>query len=326
MNTGATASPAEPAADGSEDPVVPLMHAIVGSLDQAAAELGGRLEEWESLSLLIVVDEGEHVDCYGFAYGADDAWVQAVTVRPAAVAVELDAFLLDRYPEGALPAKVLCQLRLTDGDYGIEFEDRGGPIRWPTHSENPERMQRRLKPNFPILSRLGEALDDAGLAGSWYRWCDASRDWAAEARTVHSEDSLRSEHGGFSPLHIDEFMAAYRAAGAEVSPGSRHARPRNRSFTVDVAAGSVLCSLGVELGRGLNSQECTLLVLVDGEEAVQPEPLHGTARSILRSAGLPNPWPDQPYPRPIIGSRSQLEVTAREIVEMLGQIARAWAR
>ena len=324
MDTRATAARPEPAAGGGEDPIVPLMRAIIGGLDHAAAELGDRLDDWESLSLLIASGEGGQVDVYGFAYGADEAWVQAVTVRPPTA--ELDAFLRDRYPDGARPAKVLCQLQLTDGDYGIEFEDRGGPIRWPVNPEHPDRMQRRLRPDFPVLSPLGEALDDAGLARDWYRWCDASRDWAAEAETVYEEDSLRSASGGFAPLHVDEFMAAYRAAGAEVSRGSRDARPRNRSFTLDVAAGAVVCSLGVELGRGLNSQECTLRVLVDGEEVAGPEPLHGMARSILRSAGLPDPWPHQPYPRPIIGSRSQLEVTAQEIVEMLGQVARDWAR
>ncbi|AGM09448.1 hypothetical protein [Amycolatopsis keratiniphila] len=104
---------------------------------------------------------------------------------------------------------------------------------------------------------------------------------------------------GFAALPASEFMRAYRAADAEISRGSKG----RRSFTVEVAAGDVVCVLTVQLGRGLNSQECRA--------------------AVRRSRGEPDPEP--PYPRPIIGGRSHLEVVSREIVDVLGQVARARA-
>lgn len=173
----------------------------------------------------------------------------------------------------------------------------------------------------PALSPLARVLARTDFAEDWYRWCDAKRDWAAEATGTYDEDSLLSASGGFAALPASEFMRAYRAAGAEVSRISTG--PRHRSFTVEVAAGSVVCGLVVQLGRGLNSQECRLAVLTDGERQGEPEMLHALALAIRRSHGEPDPNP--PYPRPIIGSRSQLEVVSRGIVDVLGQVARGWA-
>ncbi|MFE6615028.1 hypothetical protein [Amycolatopsis sp. NPDC057786] len=156
----------------------------------------------------------------------------------------------------------------------------------------------------PALSPLAHALARTDFAANWYRWCDAQRDWAAEATGTYDEDSLLTATGAYAALPASEFMQAYRAAGAEVSRISTG--PRHRSFTVEVAAGAVVCGLVVRLGRGLNSQECRLAVLANGERQGEPDP---------------NP----PYPRPIIGSRSQLEVVSRGIVDVLGQVARGWA-
>ncbi|AIG73878.1 Hypothetical protein AJAP_04780 [Amycolatopsis japonica] len=132
----------------------------------------------------------------------------------------------------------------------------------------------------PALSPLARALARTDLAENWYRWCDARRDWAAEATGVYDEDSL-------------------------------------------LTASGVVCSQTVQLGRGLNSQECRLAVLASGERQGEPEMLHSMARAIRLSRGEPEP--DPPYPRPIIGSRGQLEVVSREIVDVLGQVARCWA-
>ncbi|MFE5507025.1 hypothetical protein ACFQ73_30970 [Amycolatopsis japonica] len=132
----------------------------------------------------------------------------------------------------------------------------------------------------PALSPLARALARTDFAENWYRWCDARRDWAAEATGTYDEDSL-------------------------------------------LTASDVVCSLTVQLGRGLNSQECRLAVLASGERQGEPEMLHAIARAIRLSRGEPEP--DPPYPRPIIGGRGQLEVVSREIVDVLGQVARGWA-
>ncbi|RSM62597.1 hypothetical protein DMH03_10985 [Amycolatopsis sp. WAC 01376] len=175
----------------------------------------------------------------------------------------------------------------------------------------------------PAPSPLAHALARTDFAENWYRWCDAKRDWAAEATDTYEEDSLLTASGAYAALPVSEFIQAYRAAGAEVSRGSRVPDARHRSFTVEVAAGPAVCSLAVQLGRGLNSQECGLVVLVDGEQQGRPEMLHTMALAIRRFRGEPDPNP--PYPRPIIGSRSQLEVVSRGIVDVLGQVARGWS-
>jgi hypothetical protein len=176
----------------------------------------------------------------------------------------------------------------------------------------------------PALSPPARALARTDFATKWYRWCDAGHDWSAAAAGTYEDDSLLTASGAFAPLPTSEFMQAYRSAGAEVSRGSRFPGPRHRSFTVEVAVGQAVCSVAVRLGRGLNSQECSLVVLASGEQQGQPEMLHAIARHILRSRGEPDPDPSAPYPRPIIGSRSQLEVVSRELVDVLGQVARDW--
>lgn len=176
------------------------------------------------------------------------------------------------------------------------------------------------------LTPLTAALARVGLAEGWYRWCDRALDWSADAARTYEHDSLLIEHGGYAPLTIDEFMQAYRDAGATVSRGSRFPGPRHRSFTVAVQEGPVVASLSIRLGRGHNSEECLLAIVVDGEDQGEAEMLHVSARDIVLSRGESVPGPDAPYPRPIITSRSHLEISAREIVELLGRVVRSWKR
>ncbi|MVA76470.1 hypothetical protein GC722_10605 [Auraticoccus sp. F435] len=87
--------------------------------------------------------------------------------------------------------------------------------------------------------------------------------------------------------------------------------------------GPVLVRLAVLLGRGLNSQECALSVEVDGVPQGEPVRLHAVARDIRLARDETVPGPDGPYPRPIISSRSHLEVSSREIVALMADVARA---
>lgn len=76
-------------------------------------------------------------------------------------------------------------------------------------------------------------------------------------------------------------MDAFRDAGATVSKGSWFTSGRNRSFTVKVGAGDEECALAVQLGRGLNSMECSLRLFSSGEPVNDAELLHSVARRIL---------------------------------------------
>lgn len=172
------------------------------------------------------------------------------------------------------------------------------------------------------MFEMQSALAQAGLATKWYRWCDANRNWSADAVLTHADDSLLTGSGGYAALPASEFHEAFRSAGADVLRGSTFPGPRHRSFTVEVATEQVVSSLAVQLGRGLNALECSLTVTVDGVPRGGPELLHVAARKILQSQGKSDPDPRSPYPRPIIGSRSQLEVVSRELVETLTQVAR----
>ncbi|WP_447645245.1 hypothetical protein [Nocardioides zeae] len=175
------------------------------------------------------------------------------------------------------------------------------------------------------LPPLARALARTDLADAWYRWCDAARDWAAEAATTYDEDSLLTERGSYAPLATGDFLRAFEEAGADqVSRGSTFPGPRHRSFTVVVERGATRCSLAVQLGRGLNSLECDLRVTVDDELVGGPDRLHALARTLRLARGEDVPDPAAPYPRPIIGSRSQLEVVAREVVGLLSAVAREW--
>lgn len=173
------------------------------------------------------------------------------------------------------------------------------------------------------LSPLARALARTEFAQRWYRWCDTTRDWSAEAEHSYDVDSLRTDHGGFAPLDIKEFLQAYAAAGAEVSRGSTFPGPRHRSFTVDVHHDGVLVSTAIRLGRGINTQECSTLVRVDGREESAPQMLHVLALEIRRHRGDPDP--DPLYPRPLITSRSHLEVSTRELVATLRAVATDWS-
>lgn len=174
-------------------------------------------------------------------------------------------------------------------------------------------------------SPLAEALAGTDFPRLWYRWCDRTRDWSTDATDSHDVDSLRTSSGGFAPLDLAEFMTAFRAAGATVTRGARfNPNPRHRAFTVEVDdAGTTVCT-EIHLGRGLNSLECGTAVVVDGVQQGSVDLLHSVARRILQSRGEPDPDPQTPYPRPIISSRSHLEVCARELVEVMGQVARDW--
>ncbi len=176
------------------------------------------------------------------------------------------------------------------------------------------------------LPPLARALARTDLADAWYRWCNATRDWAAEATTAYDADSLLTERGSYAPLETRDFLQAFEAAGADrVTTGSTFPGPRHRSFTVEVEHEATCCSLAVQLGRGLNSLECDLRVTVDDELVGGPDRLHAVARTLRLARGEDVPDPTAPYPRPIIGSRSQLEVVTRELVALLRQVAGSWA-
>ncbi len=179
----------------------------------------------------------------------------------------------------------------------------------------------------PRLSPLATELARTDFADDWYRWCDANRAWSAEASGGYETDSLASDVGGYAPLAVGEFLDAFRAAGATARNGSTFPRGRHRSFTVDMVSDSgTRCSLAVQLGRGLNALECRLTVF-DGESAAgDAELLHSVARDIRLASGRDVPDPASPYPRPIIGSRSQLEVVSRELVGVLARVAHGWGR
>lgn len=175
------------------------------------------------------------------------------------------------------------------------------------------------------LTPLARALARTDLADAWYRWCDATRDWAAEATTAYDADSLLTERGSYAPLETRDFLRAFEEAGADhVTKGSTFPGPRHRSFTVVVDRGATRCSLAVQLGRGLSSLECDLRVTVDDELVGGPDRLHAVARTLRLARGEDVPDPTAPYPRPIIGSRSQLEVVTRELVASMETVARSW--
>ncbi|PPF47236.1 hypothetical protein C5B85_02925 [Pseudoclavibacter sp. AY1F1] len=170
-------------------------------------------------------------------------------------------------------------------------------------------------------SRLIVDLARLGLGDAWYRWCDAKRDWSAESRRRFDDDDLATPGGGYAALSLSEFMAAFRDAGASVSKGSWFSSGRNRSFTAKVGVGTDECALAVQLGRGLNSMECSLRLFSSGDPVHDAELLHSVARRILQLHGQADPDPRMPYPRPIIGSRSQLQVVSRELVDMMRALA-----
>lgn len=180
-----------------------------------------------------------------------------------------------------------------------------------------------MRKSQPVaMTPLARTLARTGFAEDWYRWCDADRDWSAEATRVYDVDALRTERGSFAALDLREFMDAFLAAGAEVSKGSTFPGQRHRSFTATVAVGARRSVLAIRLGRGLNSLECNLAVFEGERQVGEAELLHVIAYDIRRARGDDAAIADAPYPRPIIGSRSQLEVVSREIVDALTVVVR----
>lgn len=145
------------------------------------------------------------------------------------------------------------------------------------------RRGSRLRPTTSAAgaSRLTVDLARLDLGDAWYRWCDAKRDWSAESTRPFEGDDLTTTRGGYDALSLAEFMDAFRDAGATVSKGSWFTSGRNRSFTVKVGAGDEECALAVQLGRGLNSMECSLRLFSSGEPVNDAELLHSVARRIL---------------------------------------------
>lgn len=134
----------------ADDPVVPLMHAIVRGIDEVAARRNKVLpEDWHSFSLVIgLTDEGEYEQSYGYAYGPGESWVKPIAAEPTVLDDPLESFVADRYPDGAKsPVKMLFQLELPTGNYNVEYEDTD-MSRWKVSPTNYEEIQSELKPQF----------------------------------------------------------------------------------------------------------------------------------------------------------------------------------
>ncbi|MCW4457987.1 hypothetical protein [Microbacterium sp. MPKO10] len=134
----------------TEDPIVPLMHAFVAAIDASQARRGNALpDDWESFAIVLGLDDdGEYQQSYGYAYGAEDAWVKPISAEPASLEKPLADFVADRYPNGQTPpVKILFQLRLTDGSYDTTYED-SDRSRWQVSPNNFEQIQQDLKPVF----------------------------------------------------------------------------------------------------------------------------------------------------------------------------------
>ncbi|WP_147916302.1 hypothetical protein [Ruania zhangjianzhongii] len=134
----------------SEDAIVPLMRAIVAGIDEEAVGWNDPLpEDWQSFSVVIdLTREGTYANSYGYAYGLADAWIKPVSVPPALVDDPLNAFVAERYPEGATPpVKMLFQLELATGNYNVEYED-SDRARWKVSPANYQAVQAELKPVF----------------------------------------------------------------------------------------------------------------------------------------------------------------------------------
>lgn len=134
----------------AEDAIVPLMHALVRGIDESRARRDKVLpDDWQSFSLAVgLTDEGEYADSHGYAYGPDDTWVTAISAEPTVIDEPLEAFVAERYPDGAKPAvKVLFQLELATGNYNVEYEDTDAS-RWKPTPSTYRDVQAELKPTF----------------------------------------------------------------------------------------------------------------------------------------------------------------------------------
>lgn len=82
-----------------EDPIAPLMRALVESIDAAAARWNETIpEDWESFGLVLGLQDGPYAQGYGYAYGPDAACTKAISAVPDTIESALEAFLADRYP------------------------------------------------------------------------------------------------------------------------------------------------------------------------------------------------------------------------------------
>lgn len=134
----------------STNAIATLMGTLVNLIDEHQADVGHPLaDDWESLALVTELDDkGDLATAYGFAYGPDDSWTEAISVNPKLVANDLETFLNQRYPDGQeRPVKLLFQLRLTDGTYAVAYEDtdRG---RWAVSPTTADQVREELRPSF----------------------------------------------------------------------------------------------------------------------------------------------------------------------------------
>lgn len=124
----------------STDPTTELIRAIVTNMQ-------GARDDWKSLAMVISLGGGRLSATSGYAYSPDGP-VSAVASRPSQIKPAVDAYLADRYPEGAeLPAKFLVQFERDAKAYDITFED-ADPMRWKVTPDNVEAVQQELKPSL----------------------------------------------------------------------------------------------------------------------------------------------------------------------------------
>ena len=174
-------------------------------------------------------------------------------------------------------------------------------------------------------SRLADSLYRAGLAEQWYRWCDRTRNWSKDATQSYHNDSLLTSTGAYENLPAQVFLDAFSTDATTVSKKATVFNlPKRSAFSVGVHEGETSVVLEVQLGKGTNYMDCAILVYQHEISMSQPEFLTGTAFNILKSRGEAPQGPDAPYPRPIISSYSHLEVVAREMTQLLKEVAHEW--
>ena len=124
----------------STDPTTELIRAIVTNMQ-------GARDDWKSLAMVISLGGGRLSETSGYAYSPDGT-VSAVASRPSQIKPAVDAYLANRYPEGAeLPAKFLVQFDRDAKAYDITVED-ADPMRWKVTPDNVEAVQQELKPSL----------------------------------------------------------------------------------------------------------------------------------------------------------------------------------
>ncbi|MFI8631765.1 hypothetical protein ACIGEP_04105 [Microbacterium sp. NPDC077663] len=122
------------------DPTADLIRALV-------THMQGAPDDWKSLAMVISLGGGRLSETSGYAYSPDGT-VSAIASRPSQIKPAVDAYLADRYPEGAaLPAKFLVQFDRDTKAYEITFEDTD-PMRWKVTPDTFEAVQQELKPTL----------------------------------------------------------------------------------------------------------------------------------------------------------------------------------